>query len=187
MSIAGHAYSHGLGTHADCRIQLDLGGAAEKFSAAVGIDDAAGNAGATVIFKVLADGKTLRKTSVMKLGQPAEKLDVDVRGVKTLVLVADSAGDGINFDHADWAGCEACHGAQARVGERPAETAVILTPKPPRTPRINYPRLFGVRPGHPFLFTIPASGDRPMQFSARGLPEGLTIDSAVWPNHRCRA
>jgi len=178
MSIAGHAYSRGLGTHADCRIQLDLGGAAEKFSAAVGIDDAAGNAGATVIFKVLADGKTLRKTSVMKLGQPAEKLDVDVRGVKTLVLVADSAGDGINFDHADWADAKLVTARKPGLVSAPPETAVILTPKPPRTPRINYPRLFGVRPGHPFLFTIPASGDRPMQFSARGLPEGLTIDSA---------
>ena len=37
--------------------------------------------------------------------------------------------------------------------------------------------IFGVRPGHPLLFTIAASGKRPMRFAAEGLPEGLTLDS----------
>ncbi len=53
---------------------------------------------------------------------------------------------------------------------------VIMTPHPSRLPRINSPRVFGVRPGHPFLFTIAATGDRPMQFAAKGLPKGLTLD-----------
>ena len=52
----------------------------------------------------------------------------------------------------------------------------ILTPKPPATPRINGPKVYGQRPGRPFLYTIPATGDRPMTFSAAGLPEGLTLD-----------
>jgi alpha-galactosidase len=38
------------------------------------------------------------------------------------------------------------------------ETAVILTPAPGPAPRINGTRLFGVRPGSPFLFRIPAPG-----------------------------
>jgi alpha-galactosidase len=37
--------------------------------------------------------------------------------------------------------------------------------------------VFGVRPGHPLLFTIAATGDRPMEFSADGLPAGLSVDS----------
>ena len=53
---------------------------------------------------------------------------------------------------------------------------MILTPKPPATPRINGARVFGVRPGHPFLFTIPATGRRPMEFAVDGLPEGLKVD-----------
>lgn len=57
-----------------------------------------------------------------------------------------------------------------------ADLEEILTPKPPRTPRINGARIFGVRPGSPFLFTIPATGDRPMTFAARGLPKGLHLD-----------
>ena len=52
----------------------------------------------------------------------------------------------------------------------------ILTPPAPPTPRINGARVFGVRPGRPFLFTIPATGDRPMTFAARGLPAGLALD-----------
>ena len=52
----------------------------------------------------------------------------------------------------------------------------ILTPPPPDTPRINGPKVFGVRPGSPFLYTIPATGRRPMEFSANGLPAGLQLD-----------
>ncbi len=34
----------------------------------------------------------------------------------------------------------------------------ILTPKPGPEPRINGPRVYGVRPGKPFLYRIPATG-----------------------------
>ncbi len=54
-----------------------------------------------------------------------------------------------------------------------------LTPKPPPTPRINGPTIFGVRAGSPFLYRIPATGVRPMQFSVRELPEGLRVDPAT--------
>ena len=54
--------------------------------------------------------------------------------------------------------------------------AEILTPAAPAEPRINGARVFGVRPGNPFLFTIPATGDRPMTFSADNLPPRLTLD-----------
>ncbi len=57
------------------------------------------------------------------------------------------------------------------------EPAVLLTPLPPHTPRINGATVFGVRPGNPFLFTIPATGDRPMVYSADGLPAGLKLDT----------
>ena len=57
--------------------------------------------------------------------------------------------------------------------------AEIRTPKAPATPRINGPEIFGVRPEHPFLYHIPATGDRPMTFSAGKLPAGLTLDAAT--------
>ena len=53
----------------------------------------------------------------------------------------------------------------------------ILTPKPSPRPRINGPNVYGVRPGHPFLYRIPASGLRPVRFSAESLPQGLSLDA----------
>jgi alpha-galactosidase len=43
-------------------------------------------------------------------------------------------------------------------------------------PRINGPGVYGQRPGRPFLYTIPATGDRPMTFAVDNLPEGLKLD-----------
>jgi alpha-galactosidase len=63
------------------------------------------------------------------------------------------------------------------AAEANAPQPEIRTPKPPSTPRINGPSIFGVRPGHPFLYRIPATGDRPMQFSVDGLPSGLKVDA----------
>ncbi|MCK7498462.1 MAG: putative Ig domain-containing protein [Comamonadaceae bacterium] len=62
---------------------------------------------------------------------------------------------------------------------QPDDDPGILTPPAPREPRINGPSVYGVRPGHPFLYRIPATGDRPMRFSAQDLPAGLTLDAAT--------
>ena len=61
----------------------------------------------------------------------------------------------------------------------PANERYILTPKAPDEPRINGAKVFGVRPGSPFLFIVPATGQRPIVFSADNLPQGLTIDSST--------
>src|SRR3954466_685881 len=53
----------------------------------------------------------------------------------------------------------------------------ILTPPAPATPRINGARIHGQRPGRPVPSPIPATGDRPINFSADGLPDGLKLDS----------
>ena len=53
----------------------------------------------------------------------------------------------------------------------------ILTPPAPASPRINGANVFGMRPGSPFLFTIPATGERPMKFAAKNLPRGLKLDA----------
>ena len=55
----------------------------------------------------------------------------------------------------------------------------ILTPKPGPEPRINGPRVYGVRPGKPFLYRIPATGARPMKFEAAGLPASIKLDASA--------
>jgi alpha-galactosidase len=179
LSIGGKKFERGLGTHTDSVVRLDLKRGAEKFSAFVGVDDAAGSDHATISFKVIGDGKRLFRSPGMKLGQPARKVEVDVKGVKMLLLLADSKGD-ISFGHADWADAKMLvTGQRPVIVGQPHEDSYILTPKPARTPRINGARIFGVHPGHPFLFTIPATGERPMTFAVDHLPKGLTVDAST--------
>ncbi|ROT08757.1 putative Ig domain-containing protein [Lepagella muris] len=73
----------------------------------------------------------------------------------------------------------------AGMGQCPAErdtlpkidnSKYILTPPAPATPRINGAKVFGARPGSKFLYRVPCTGERPMKFSASGLPKGLSID-----------
>ena len=57
--------------------------------------------------------------------------------------------------------------------EIPDLSAYILTPLPARTPRISGAKVFGLRPGSKCLYTIAATGDRPMKFEVENLPKGL--------------
>jgi alpha-galactosidase len=56
------------------------------------------------------------------------------------------------------------------------EVPYQLTPKEKASPQINGANVFGVRPGSPFLYTIPTSGVRPMKFSVANLPSGLVLN-----------
>ncbi|MBL9129045.1 MAG: putative Ig domain-containing protein, partial [Verrucomicrobiales bacterium] len=69
------------------------------------------------------------------------------------------------------------HGAwAAEPPPKTPEPEVLLTPPPPPAPRIQGPKICGVRPGSPFLFRIPATGERPMKFHADSLPNGIELD-----------
>jgi alpha-galactosidase len=179
LTIAGTNYAHGVGTHAGSTWLINTGGHATRFTATVGVDDEvkdnADTAKYGVDFKVFGDGKKLFDSKTMHAGDPAIAVDVNLEGVKTMLLEV-SAVKSIDFGHADW--------ADARIsfnGERPVPIAIpaepkeVLTPKPPATPRINGAKVVGVRPTHPLIFTIAATGDRPMTFKADGLPAGLTL------------
>ena len=63
------------------------------------------------------------------------------------------------------------------AADAPDNSSFVRTPLAPDTPRINGPTVFGVRPHSPFLYTIPATGIRPMTFSVDNLPDGLAVDS----------
>jgi alpha-galactosidase len=95
---------------------------------------------------------------------------VATAGAQTnIILGLDSTKTGTNIATSQSA--SAPSGSQT-----PEESAVILTPKPSAVPRINGAKVFGVRPGSHFMFTIAATGQRPLQFSAQKLPEGLKLD-----------
>ena len=54
----------------------------------------------------------------------------------------------------------------------------ILTPKPGEAPKINGAKVYGVRPNSPFMFKIPATGKKPLQYSVQNLPEGFMVNPA---------
>jgi alpha-galactosidase len=176
LFLDGKRFEHGVGTHANSTFRIALGGKGERFEATVGVDDEVGQRG-SVVFKVTGDGKTLWESGVMRGGDPVKQASVPLAGVKVLLLVVGDAGDDINFDHADWADAKIVMTEGKPEAIAPVrEPAVVLTPKASPKPRINGARVVGVRPGSPFLFTVPTTGDRPMTFSAKKLPVGLQID-----------
>ncbi len=176
LRIGGRTFEHGIGTHAESTIPLELQGNGSHLSAWVGVDDETDKRG-SVVFHVEADGKELWNSGVMHGGDAAKEVSLDIAGAKVLVLHVTDAGDGIDYDHADWADAKVeMKEGKPRLQLPPVEPAVVLTPKDSPKPRINNTTLFGVRPGAPFLFTVAASGERPMKFSAKGLPSGLKLD-----------
>lgn len=200
IQIGGQKFETGLGTHARSVLWIDLKGGSRKFTAFVGIDDevvtpivlrelrSAYEKGyaeykeinGRVIFQIYGDGKLLWKSQVMQTGMPAKKVDVNLVGVQTMVLVASSMGEAVSYDHADWADAKfIVTGEKPQTIAPPREEPFILTPKSSPEPQINGAKVFGVRPGSPFLFTIAATGDRPMKFTAKNLPRGLKLDPAT--------
>jgi alpha-galactosidase len=183
LSIGGKTFAHGFGTHADSTLRIELDGSAQKFTASVGVDDEVDrNPAPQIEFVVTGDGKTLWKSGVMRAGDEAKSFTINLAGVRSLVLKVNDAGDGTDHEHADWADARfEINGAKpATVGGEPKLAPVapyILTPAAPAAPRINGATIFGVRPGSPFLYRIPATGERPMKFSAKNLPRGLKLDA----------
>lgn len=58
-------------------------------------------------------------------------------------------------------------------------TPYILTPPVSPKPRLNSAAIYGARPGHPFLYKIPATGAGPLTYEAVGLPAGLALNRST--------
>lgn len=177
LRIGKRTFKEGVGTHAGSTMRIALDGKGLRFRAWVGVDAEVKKRG-TVSFRILGDGKELLRTKPLRGGQDPLRVDLPISGLRQLVILVSGDGDGIDYDHADWAEARILYtGARPKAVAAPREKAVILTPKPGPRPRIRGARVFGLRPGSPMLFQIPATGKRPMGFGAEGLPEGLHVDA----------
>ncbi len=180
LQVAGVKYKRGIGTHSISRYLVNLEGKATSFSGFVGADDR-NDFSMNMEFQLIADQKVIWTSGIMHKGMPARQFAVDLKNVQKLALLVVEAGDGIMYDHADWLEAKfETTGSVIPETVKPEPVAVekyILTPKPDDRPRINNAKVFGVRPGSPFLLTIAATGKRPMSFTALNLPEGLTLDT----------
>jgi alpha-galactosidase len=178
ITIAGVPYKRGIGSITTTVLAFYVNGHAQRFIAQVGADDE-GRKDTSVQFYVMADRKILFQSSEMKAGDPAQNVDISLAGVQRVgLLVTDTIG-GVknNRTYCNWANAQFImfDDNLPRPVANPGEK-YILTPEPPSTPRINSPPVFGARPGNPFLYTIAATGQRPMQFSAENLPAGLDLN-----------
>ena len=180
LSIAKQIFKGGVGTRVNSSLWLDLRGASDRFIANVGVDDDTTRLAyvTTHNFKIIGDSKKLWESGPMNFGELAKKVDIDVKGIRTLILSVLNVGNRASHVQLDWADARfIVKGRAPKTAYPPHEEAVILTPKPGPEPRINGPKIYGCRPGNPFLYRIPATGERPMHFWANNLPVDLKLDS----------
>ncbi|MCF7976215.1 MAG: NPCBM/NEW2 domain-containing protein [Phycisphaerae bacterium] len=102
LKIKTRAFTHGVGTHAASVCHIKLDGEVSRFQAFVGIDSDSDEKG-SVEFLVELESTVVWRSGVMKGGEPAKEVDLDLAGAKEMTLVVTTAGDGNSSDHADWA------------------------------------------------------------------------------------
>jgi len=176
LTVAGQKFEKGVGVHACSVLKLDLHGQVRCFTAHVGVDDDAKGHG-TIRCKIYADNKKVFDSGVIKGNDKPVVIELNLMGIRYMVLEITDAGDGISSDHADWLNPVFKYTGTAPAAiKSPAEEKIILTPKPGRQPAINGPKVYGARAGNPFLYRIAATGQRPMLFKAENLPASMTLD-----------
>ncbi|KAA6339880.1 Alpha-galactosidase A [termite gut metagenome] len=176
LSVAGTEYAKGFGTHAGSEGHIRLDGKKGRFTASVGVDDAAGAKGSVVFYAFTNKGMAFN-SGVMKKGDAAKRIDINLKGITDLYLVVDPTTDGSQNDHADWVNAAfTVYTVPVVLKDASEEQRYILTPPPAPEPHINGAKITGASPGKPFLFTIATTGTRPMTFTAENLPEGLSLN-----------
>lgn len=181
LSIARDTFERGVGTHASSLMRVALDGNAVSFSAYVGLDDSPSEhekVKSDAEFFVFADDELVWRSGVMRMGDKARYVEVDLKGVKELKLYVDHLNSWITGDRANWVdACFKVKGERPYIKMREEEPEYSLTPDEPLSPQINPPYIYGVGKGNPVLITLPVSGNSPIRFHASGLPEGLEMNT----------
>ena len=189
LVVGGKTYARGFGARPESAVAFKSNGKVTAFDALVGIDDGAAKAGSgksygkpTARFRVWADGKVVFDSKDLKLGQKPVAVHAELAGAKEIALETTGGAGWTAFDaaHGDWLDARFSYDAGAVLEpvndpERVVQLG-ILTPAEKKEPQINGADIWGVRPGRPVIFRVATSGARPIKFSAKGLPPGVTLD-----------
>ncbi len=97
LQIGSVPYKRGLGIHAAGQTILDLGGQYQLFEAEVGVHKQPQVEG-SVHLTILADGKRIYKSGLMRNGDQPVKISLKIKGAQILEIVTDDAGDGFMCD-----------------------------------------------------------------------------------------
>lgn len=105
LKIGRRRFERGLGGHSVGHIRVTSPEPIARFLASIGVDNNQRTAASrgSVVFVVSAAGQELFRSETLRGGQPPRQIDVKVPGTTTLDLRVGDAGDGIGWDHADWA------------------------------------------------------------------------------------
>jgi len=102
VSIADRSYAHGVTVHGRSSVTIDLNRACTSYDASVGVDDMTLGLG-KMYFSVYADGVQLWKSGMVKGGDAAIPVHVDLTGRKTVRLVVEPHSEYDDLMLADWA------------------------------------------------------------------------------------
>jgi alpha-galactosidase len=173
MSLVGKPYTRGLYCHAASRVVVRLPGRARSFHAVVGVDSNEQTSGGrgSVVFEVLAGGKSLYRSPLMREGMQGLPVELDLNGSRELTLAVGDGGDGIGCDQSDWAEARVTldDGRDVWLGE---------------LPEIDAKRAFSTTP--PFAFTYdgqPSAGlleAWPLTRKSTNLGDHRTRHELVW-------
>ena len=177
IKMRGTYFDRGIGVQTISVLSFYLNENAKQYTAVVGADDT-GNKVLPIKFFVIGDRKILFESGEMMVGDTPKKVDVSLKGIKRLgLLVTDDVG-GHNNTYSNWANAKFEMSGDSLPEQIPnLSEKYILTPPSGVAPKINSAKIFGAIPGNPFLYTIAATGKRPIHFLVDNLPKGLTIDS----------
>ena len=102
LTLRGTTFTKGLGVHAPSDVRFTLPAGCSQFQAQVGIDDETRGAG-SVTFEVWAGGVKLYTSATLTGSSAAVSVAVPLSGQTDFRLIVTNAGNGQNYDHADWA------------------------------------------------------------------------------------
>ncbi|MGW0909091.1 sigma-70 family RNA polymerase sigma factor [Streptomyces sp. NPDC002853] len=102
MSIADKQYGHGVTVHGQSSVTIDLNRTCSSYEAVVGVDDMTMGLG-KVRFSVFGDGAQLWRSPLIKGGDPAVPVQVNLTGRKTIRLVVEPQSPFSSAALADWA------------------------------------------------------------------------------------
>ncbi|MGC0410596.1 RNA polymerase sigma factor (sigma-70 family) [Streptomyces sp. SAI-195] len=102
LTIDGVRYAHGVTVHGRSSVTVDLNRDCSAYDALAGVDDLTMKLG-KVHFSVYADGVRLWNSGMVKGGDPAVPVHVDITGRETLRLVTEPHSPFDSVALADWA------------------------------------------------------------------------------------
>lgn len=175
LTLNGKTYALGFGTHAGSELKFGLVGASgvscTRFTANIGVDDEVGDRG-SVVFQVYLEGVRAYDSGTMTGTSPTKTVDLNVTGKKELRLVVTDAGNGISYDHADWADPKVYCG-----------TTAPPPPPPPAVRHLEYVavdraiKVYDIDQGYALVKTIPMPG----MYGLRGIAANAVTDRLYIP------